>query len=461
MSIKVQLTIPDEFIENFNKDRFKECFERCNADITYALDNGQISTAGNYERETLTMLTEAFDKARVVGREQNKIIYNKAEFMEKYKDDLALYSAFSGLSENEIANKILNAKCEKDLGDKIEMVDVYPKDFLDPDIDEGEFTFGFKMCSIHEEINGKKKEIDGNTIFANPQIDNKQEDISCNPHCLAEDKLFGMDIKHYFKELKKYLENFVNGYSFFVRNISNGKTYEIPNSTLQGACDYYLSKDKITPEDLKYGWYLADYYNCLAKTMPNFEKDEYFFDFDKDLKSVYEIEDNFNSNRAFLSEPEKQQFSEEELNKHYRYLTDLEHFAINLGQNGKGCNLSGFDKDTEYVKLVREYHKHTDNPFTYSIKVYFEDDKGNRAIAFQKDAPFQISEYDLKTYELGQVLKPVMSSLEMTTDLEDAWEYCGGCYTREKHTNESGTIREIDLRESKEREEIEQDEMER
>ena len=58
--MRLEIEIPDEFVGDFQKDRFKECFERVNADITYALNNGEISTAGNYERETITMLQNAF-----------------------------------------------------------------------------------------------------------------------------------------------------------------------------------------------------------------------------------------------------------------------------------------------------------------------------------------------------------------------------------------------------------------
>lgn len=68
--MRVEIEIPDEFIGDFNKDRFKECFERVNADITYSLKNGEISTAGNYERETISMLEKAFDKAVVLDSEK-------------------------------------------------------------------------------------------------------------------------------------------------------------------------------------------------------------------------------------------------------------------------------------------------------------------------------------------------------------------------------------------------------
>jgi hypothetical protein len=61
MTIKIE--IPQEFEEHFNKDQFEDSLHRLSADIH--------SVAGNYEREVVEMLIEAFKKAKV---EKNYLI---------------------------------------------------------------------------------------------------------------------------------------------------------------------------------------------------------------------------------------------------------------------------------------------------------------------------------------------------------------------------------------------------
>lgn len=56
MEIVVSIKIPEEFIGEWKKDRFKETFERAKADFYF--------WAGNYEEETINMLIEAFKKWR-------------------------------------------------------------------------------------------------------------------------------------------------------------------------------------------------------------------------------------------------------------------------------------------------------------------------------------------------------------------------------------------------------------
>ena len=53
--MQIVIDIPKEFENHFNDDNFKDSFERIKADINYT---GLLS--GNYEIETLDMLTEAF-----------------------------------------------------------------------------------------------------------------------------------------------------------------------------------------------------------------------------------------------------------------------------------------------------------------------------------------------------------------------------------------------------------------
>ena len=58
--LKVTLTIPEEFIEDYNRDKFADCFDRIIADIDYAIKQKQSMLAGNYEREVIDMLKTAF-----------------------------------------------------------------------------------------------------------------------------------------------------------------------------------------------------------------------------------------------------------------------------------------------------------------------------------------------------------------------------------------------------------------
>jgi hypothetical protein len=53
----IELKIPKEFEYHFNYDRFEDSFHRLNADVH--------SLAGNYEKETVDMLIEAFKNAVV------------------------------------------------------------------------------------------------------------------------------------------------------------------------------------------------------------------------------------------------------------------------------------------------------------------------------------------------------------------------------------------------------------
>ena len=57
--MKIVIDIPDEFIQHFYSDRFKDSLERLNVD-SHLL-------AGNYEKELCSMLIEAFDKALVLS----------------------------------------------------------------------------------------------------------------------------------------------------------------------------------------------------------------------------------------------------------------------------------------------------------------------------------------------------------------------------------------------------------
>ncbi len=63
---QVTLTIPDAFEEDFDVNRFGECFGRVLAD----LDHVETLLIGRYEKETLEMLMEAFRNAKVEGEQK-------------------------------------------------------------------------------------------------------------------------------------------------------------------------------------------------------------------------------------------------------------------------------------------------------------------------------------------------------------------------------------------------------
>lgn len=60
--MKVLIEIPKEFEEHFNKDRFKDSFERILVDIQYGLECSEVKMAGLYELELIRMLQNAITK---------------------------------------------------------------------------------------------------------------------------------------------------------------------------------------------------------------------------------------------------------------------------------------------------------------------------------------------------------------------------------------------------------------
>ena len=64
--MRIEIEIPKEFETDFNKDKFKDCFERIMADIKHSLENGDCLCAGRYEHETIEMLEKAFQNAMIV-----------------------------------------------------------------------------------------------------------------------------------------------------------------------------------------------------------------------------------------------------------------------------------------------------------------------------------------------------------------------------------------------------------
>ena len=76
-SIKVSIDIPEEFVKDFNTNRFQEFFERVLSDM-----NGQ-GLCGKYERETAEMFCQAFANASA--------IQSNAEDLEKMQQPVATY----------------------------------------------------------------------------------------------------------------------------------------------------------------------------------------------------------------------------------------------------------------------------------------------------------------------------------------------------------------------------------
>ena len=59
--MRVVVKIPDEFIREFNQDKFFSSFSRVITDIGNLInDKMQCSLSGKYEKETLEMLRKAF-----------------------------------------------------------------------------------------------------------------------------------------------------------------------------------------------------------------------------------------------------------------------------------------------------------------------------------------------------------------------------------------------------------------
>lgn len=55
--MKIAIEIPSEFESEFEKDKFEDSLRRMKADAH--------CLAGNYEKETVSMLIEAFKKAKI------------------------------------------------------------------------------------------------------------------------------------------------------------------------------------------------------------------------------------------------------------------------------------------------------------------------------------------------------------------------------------------------------------
>ena len=68
---EIVLKIPKEFEQDFNTDKFKECFERV---LAYCKAWDYAGLSGNYEHETLEMLLDAFNEAVVLPKGHGRLI---------------------------------------------------------------------------------------------------------------------------------------------------------------------------------------------------------------------------------------------------------------------------------------------------------------------------------------------------------------------------------------------------
>lgn len=83
--MKITIEIPEEFERELYKDKFAETFERIINDIDYRLDNEDTFLAGNFEKETIEMLRNAFSEIETpfpseccgTCRYFNKVCFNR------------------------------------------------------------------------------------------------------------------------------------------------------------------------------------------------------------------------------------------------------------------------------------------------------------------------------------------------------------------------------------------------
>lgn len=90
--MKLMLTIPDEFKNDFNKDHFADCFGRILADMS-----GFPGVCGNYEQETVEMLATVFkdtkelDKLDEKQKDEEQTLLNSIDFSDIYGVEQSVY----------------------------------------------------------------------------------------------------------------------------------------------------------------------------------------------------------------------------------------------------------------------------------------------------------------------------------------------------------------------------------
>lgn len=72
--MQIIINIPKEFENHFNSDRFEDSLQRVRFDIHKAIIARKDILSGNYEIETLDMLTEAFLKGTPLPKGHGRLI---------------------------------------------------------------------------------------------------------------------------------------------------------------------------------------------------------------------------------------------------------------------------------------------------------------------------------------------------------------------------------------------------
>ena len=72
--MKIVIDIPEEFGNHFEGDRFEDSLQRVRFDIHKFLIRNKDMLSGNYEVETLDMLTDAFSKATPLPKGHGKLV---------------------------------------------------------------------------------------------------------------------------------------------------------------------------------------------------------------------------------------------------------------------------------------------------------------------------------------------------------------------------------------------------
>lgn len=94
--MKITIDIPDEFINDYITDKFKDFFSRVAADI----DNDGL--CGNYEKETAEMFLKAFEES---GRKTNAD-------MIRNMSDVELAEFLDVIEEDGISSQCTNLPCD-------------------------------------------------------------------------------------------------------------------------------------------------------------------------------------------------------------------------------------------------------------------------------------------------------------------------------------------------------------
>lgn len=112
--MQITINIPKEFENHFNSDKFEDSLQRVRFDIHKAIIARKDILSGNYEIETLDMLTEAFLKGKPLPKGRGRLIILSEEVLEREKNAFD-FSSQKWISEVGLSNAtvaIIEAKSE-------------------------------------------------------------------------------------------------------------------------------------------------------------------------------------------------------------------------------------------------------------------------------------------------------------------------------------------------------------